>query len=449
MIRPAGAATPNGDAAPKRRGNVLFVAEAVTLAHAVRPAVLARAVAGHGWTPVMAIDDRFDAVCPSAEWRTERIVSMTTAHFLARLARGAPIHDRRGFAAAVDEDLALLERIRPSAVVGDFRLSLSISARLAGVPYLNITNAYWSPHARPRWHVPALPWTRFLPGRVGDLIFRAARPIAFHRHARAMEAVRRERGLHGLGHDLLRHYTDADVTLYADAPELVPLFDAPVSHRHLGPVAWSPSMAAPAWWSGVDRREGVIYVTLGSSGSAARLPAVIAGLAGLGLPVVVATAGAPLPASMPPHGHLAPYLPGEAMAAESRLVVCNGGSPTSQQALLAGVPVLALPSNLDQVLNSTYLAAAGVGAWLRPERASAGAIEGLARTLLRNSQIQQRCAALAPKLAAHRPGDVLADALDAVTTVRARDQPPREPDKRPHNEAGRPQRAMARPIIDA
>ena len=448
-MTPPEAGAPNIDTARRRRGKVLFVAEAVTLAHAARPAVLARAAAARGWTPVMAIDDRFEAVCPSAEWQTERIVSMTTASFLARLARGAPIHDRRGFAAAVDEDLALLERTRPSAVVGDFRLSLSISARLAGVPYLNITNAYWSPHARPRWHVPALPWTRFLPGRVGDLIFRAARPIAFRRHAHAMEAVRRERGLADLDHDLLRHYTDADVTLYADAPELVPLFDAPASHRHLGPVTWSPSIAAPAWWPEVDRSQGVIYVTLGSSGSAARLPAIVAGLAGLGLPVVVATAGAPLPASMPPHVHLAPYLPGEAMAAASRLVVCNGGSPTSQQALLAGVPVLALPSNLDQFLNSAYLAAAGVAAWLRPERASPGSIEALARTLLHDAQIKQRCAALAPKLAAHRPGDVLADALDAVTTGPARHQRPSEPDKRPPSEAGRPQRAMARPIIDA
>jgi UDP:flavonoid glycosyltransferase YjiC (YdhE family) len=111
--------------------------------------------------------------------------------------------------------------------------------------------------------------------------------------------------------------------------------------------------------------------------------------------------------------------------------------------------VLALPSNLDQFLNSAYLAAAGVAAWLRPERASPGSIEALARTLLHDAQIKQRCAALAPKLAAHRPGDVLADALDAVTTGPARHQRPSEPDKRPPSEAGRPQRAMARPIIDA
>ena len=51
------------------------------------------------------------------------------------------------------------------------------------------------------------------------------------------------------------------------------------------------------------------------------------------------------------HVHVTDYLPGDIVARHSRLVVCNGGSPTSHQALLAGVPVLGIPDNLDQVLN--------------------------------------------------------------------------------------------------
>lgn len=413
-----GAAAFSSAIAGRAGAPILFVAEAVTLAHVARPVVLARGLAAQGRAVVMAVDGRFDAVCPTGEWQTERIVSIPTERFLASLAKGAPIHDRQGFDACIDEDLALLARIRPAAVVGDFRLSLSISARLAGVPYVNITNAYWSPYARPSWHVPALPWTRFVPAAIGDLAFRAARPLAFRMHALAMEASRRARGLPGLGNDLLRNYTDGDVTLYADPPELVPLFERPVTHRYLGPVAWSPPIAMPAWWRDVDKRHGVIYVTLGSSGSAARLPRVLAALARLGLPVVAATAGAPLPAEMPSNVHVASYLPGEEVAAQSRLVVCNGGSPTSHQALLQGVPVLALPSNLDQLLNSAYLQGAGVGAWLRPERTSADAVESVARSLIADASIRTRAAALAQSLARHRPVAVLAEAIDLLTAAR-------------------------------
>jgi UDP:flavonoid glycosyltransferase YjiC (YdhE family) len=404
---------------PHRASNgtprVLFVSEAVTLAHVARPVALARDIAALGWTPLIAADRHFDAICPTGEWQREPLESISTARFAAALSKGAPIYDRATFDRYVEDDLALLRRTRPAVVVGDFRLSLSISARRAGVPYINITNAYWSPYARPQWHVPALPWTRFVPPPWSDLAFRAVRPLAFRLHAKAMEQCRRANGLPALGTDLLRHYTDGDVTLYADTPELVPVFDAPASHRYLGSVPWSPSMPLPDWWDGLDLEHGVIYVTLGSSGSAARLPQVIEGLSRLGLPVVVATAGAPLPTAVPKNVHLAAYLPGDRVAAKSRLVVCNGGSPTSQQALMQGVPVLALPSNLDQFLNSSYLKAAGVGEWLRPERGTADAIEALGRRLLADGQTQARARAIGKILARHRPIDVLAKAIDDLT----------------------------------
>ena len=397
---------------------ILLVAEAVTLAHVARATVLARGLVAQGRRVVMAVDDRYRDVCPGEGWPVERIASLPTARFLEALRTGSPIHDRASFDAAVDDDLALLARVQPAVVVGDFRLSLGVSARLAGIPYINVTNAYWSPYARPTWHVPSLPWTRFVPGVIADRVFRAVRPIAFRIHASAMEASRRARGVRALGRDLLAHYTDGDVTLYADPPELVPLVDAPPTHRHLGPIAWSPPLPLPSWWDALDRRHGVIYVTLGSSGSAARLPAVLSGLATLGLPVVVATAGAPCPAALPGNVHVAPYLPGDDVAAQSRLVVCNGGSPTSQQALLHGAPVLALPSNLDQVLNSRYLCDAGVAKSLRVEVSTPARIETAARALLDDARVGERVRATAAALARHRPIDVLADAIDTLSAGR-------------------------------
>jgi UDP:flavonoid glycosyltransferase YjiC (YdhE family) len=50
------------------------------------------------------------------------------------------------------------------------------------------------------------------------------------------------------------------------------------------------------------------------------------------------------------------------------LVICNGGSPTSQQALAAGVPVIGIASNLDQFLNMQAIEAAGAGVLSRADR---------------------------------------------------------------------------------
>src|SRR6185295_12080215 len=105
------------------------------------------------------------------------------------------------------------------------------------------------------------------------------------------------------------------------------------THRYLGCIDWAPSVPLPPWWDALPATARPIYVTLGSSGDVVKLPRVLAGLARLGCPVVVATAGASIPPSLPAHVHMADYLPGDVVARRSCLVVCNGGSPTSHQAL--------------------------------------------------------------------------------------------------------------------
>ena len=397
---------------------VLFVAEAVTLAHIARPIALARKLVARGYQPIIAADPRYAGLCPPEGWDTTDIRSVPTADFLRALARGKPVYDLATLERYVEDDLALLSAVRPAVVVGDFRISLAVSARLARVPYINISNAYWSPHARPSWRAPTMPWSRFLPAALDDAVFRAARPLAFRLHAGPMRALARRHGVALAGDELRHAYTEGDRTLYADSPALVPTFDLPSSHRYLGLVDWSPAVPLPAWWPSLAASPKPIYVTLGSSGDATRLPCVLDGLARLGGPIVVATAGATITTALPMNVHVAAYLPGDAVARQSRLVVCNGGSPTSHQALLHGVPVLALPSNLDQVLNSGYLCGAGVAAALRFEDSSAARVAAAARSLLDDDRMRERAATLAVRLARQRPVTVLARAIDELTATR-------------------------------
>jgi hypothetical protein len=70
--------------------------------------------------------------------------------------------------------------------------------------------------------------------------------------------------------------------------------------------------------------------------------------------VLVSTAGAE-PLANHDSVFCSAYLPGNQAAARADLVVCNGGSPTTFQALSEGVPVLGIPGNLDQFLNMHYL----------------------------------------------------------------------------------------------
>ena len=136
------------------RRRVLFIAEAVTLAHVARPAVLAQALDPEKYTVCLACDSRFDTLFPDLPVERRPIYSISTQSFLTALAKGSPLYRTATLRRYVQDDLALIRAWSPDLIVGDFRLSLAVSARAAGVPYLAITNAYWSPYARQDYPIP-------------------------------------------------------------------------------------------------------------------------------------------------------------------------------------------------------------------------------------------------------------------------------------------------------
>lgn len=373
-----------------RRAKVLFVGESFTLAHVARPLALASALPADRYDVTLAAAPGFRRLAGEGAiaWR-DLEPSIPAARFLKSLRKGKAFQDVAHLERAVDADLALIDEVRPDVVVGDFRLSLSVSARLAKVPYVGIANAYWSPYARPAFPLPELPVNRILGVPLMSRVFPLVAPIGFRQFASPFEIVRRRRGIAGLGHDLRRTYTDADWTVYADAPELAPTSDLPPNHRYIGPILWSPPAAKPGWWEGLRQDRPIVYATPGSSGRGSLLVATLRALADLPVTVIAATAGEPFPASPPGNAYLADYLPGIEAAARSALVVCNGGSPTSHQALAGGAMVLGLASNMDQHLNMIGVEANRAGRLLRSEHATPETIRSSVMTLLDSGEIRE------------------------------------------------------------
>lgn len=361
---------------------ILFFAESVTLAHLARPLALAGGLDPAKYDITIACDSRYQGILAQQPFATAPLHSLPSAQFLKALARGSPVYGLNTLEGYVQEDLALMDALRPDIVVGDFRLSLSVSARLARIPYATITNAYWSPYSTPSYPVPVLPFVRWTGARLGTALFRLARPLAFALHSGPLNALRRHHGLSSLGWDLRRVYTDADLVLYADVPELIPTRALPSNHHYLGPILWAPTPPLPRWWDSLSASYPIVYLTLGSSGANEMLPEIIRAWGNHPLTLMVASAGHPPPAHLPPNVHWADYLPGIQAAERADLVICNGGSPTSHQALAAGVPVLGIASNLDQFLNMQAIAAAGAGILMRQDTFKAGAFMANVQALL-------------------------------------------------------------------
>jgi UDP:flavonoid glycosyltransferase YjiC (YdhE family) len=366
---------------------VLFIGEGVTLAHVGRPIALASGLDPARFEVVFACDERHRRWVGSRSWRYRPIRSIDGAAFLDAVARGRPLYDAATLHGYVRDDMELLRTVAPAVVIGDFRLSLSVSARIAGVPYLAISNAYWSPYAQKRFPIPEHWTTRAFGLRTATGIFHLVRPFVFAHHAAPLNAVRRHYGLPSLGHDLRRINTDADLVAYSDIPEMVSTSGMPSTHQYIGPVLWSPPVDIPSWWDSIPPTDGrTIYLNMGSSGPPRLLSAVLEAIAPLPYRIVVATAGHAIPADLPNNVLVADYLPGSVIISKAAVVICNGGSPTSQQALTAGVPVLGIASNMDQLLNMRAVAAYGAGHCLRADQLSPTAIRQSVQGLVEGPQ---------------------------------------------------------------
>ena len=395
------------------RIKVLFFAEGATLAHVVRPFALARTLD----------PDRFDvAFCrpPAFRWLTSKAPFAVTdlrcqdaSVFAHRLAHGSPLYDVATLVGYVEDDLALIDTVRPDVIVGDFRLSLSASARLRSISYMTICDAYWSPERPLRPLLPVLGFTRHVPIPVAEGLFRCVSGLMFRFHALPVERLRAKYGLPSLGFDLRRCYTDADFRLFANFPQLFPEVHEAKNAAFIGPVTWFPGEGSAQDF--VEKDMPLIYVTMGSSGDPRLLEKVIPVLELTGIPIVVATAGKPLsfkPASA--RTKIFDYLPGNLVCQHAKLVVCNGGSPTTSQALANGVPVLGIAQNMDQFLNMQAIEKYGAGLLVRADRASDAALRNAATALIDDAGFAARARVLAESGVAERAEEQLARHIKAL-----------------------------------
>jgi len=383
---------------PPGRKRILFIAEAVTLAHVARPFVLAQSLDPQRYDVHFAGADRYAFVFQENTLHRWEIQSISSGYFLRALSRGARLYSYATLQSYVSDDLQLIEKVDPDLIVGDFRLSLAVSAAVAKVPYAAIANAYWSPHA-PGQHfpLPELEMSRFLGYSLSNAIFQTCRPLVFSFHASPLNRLRKAYGLPKLK-DLCDAYTHADYTLYADLPDFFPTINLPVNHRFIGPIDWSPKVPLPDWWDGLPHGWPVIYVNLGSSGAAKLLPRIAEALSPLPVTVILVTAARWGTPSLPENIKLCEYISGNDAARRAELVICNGGSPAVYQALSHGVPVIGIASNMDQRLSMQAVERSGCGITIRSEAASVGAIRTAVKKIGSDSVYKENAALIRQKL---------------------------------------------------
>ena len=350
------------------------------MAHFAGAASMAAALPADRFEVVLASPERYRQwTPPGCAWRPLDTLESGVAH--ARMDTGRPLYDLATLQRYVADDMAHFAVVQPHLVIGDGRLSLGVSARKAGIPYVALAYAAWHPDQRWRPELPCLRWTRMAPLPAMRLLYAVAKPFTLQWHGSSLKKLYRSHGI-AVPADLRSLWTEADLVLYADLPGLFPdLTDTP-SRRFVGPVIWSPPVEPPKWWSRLPDDRPVAYVSVGSSGDRRILPKVVAGLRQLDFTVMISTAGRMRYQTDHRRVFAAHYLPGPAACARADLVVSNGGALTTAQALMAGKPLLGVCTNLDQFLEMQAVKAAGAGLYLRSDRVTAADVASHAGRLL-------------------------------------------------------------------
>jgi UDP:flavonoid glycosyltransferase YjiC (YdhE family) len=269
-----------------------------------------------------------------------------TAWDLLTLHRWAPLDK------ILDNHVGIIKQERPDLIMGDASITVSTAGYITGVPACGVMNGYntkfmepWSPflpmiHA---WDALHLQWLR--------------RPV-YRKHGVApANAVRLMQSMPMM------------------SPDLDSLYEEPKywrSFHTIGPIVHDLPCEIPDWFSELDDGKTNVYITMGTTGLLDRfLRKAYEPLSKLPYRFLVTTGGQASDetvAMAPPNFRMSKYAPGMELMSKSQALIYHGGNGTMYQALAHGVPMIVLPSHLEQELSARIAVKHGFGLRMSPRR---------------------------------------------------------------------------------
>lgn len=351
----------------------LLFADANFLAHVSRLLEVGRvlrdrhgvAVAFAGDGPYLSLvrDEGFD-VHPCFTVPKERTLSLARRGLLVD-----PWWWHRMVMRSIRSDVEVVERVRPQVVVGDMHWSLRAASLACGVPYVSVVNASWTNYfSHPIAALDGHLLTALLGRAAATRTFPAFKQGALWFWALPYKLWRLRNGNRALRAGNLLDVVEGDLTLLADVPEFCPTRALPPNMRYVGPIVWKPRLADPAWLGGLAAGRPTVYVSMGSTGHHGLFETAIEAFRDGEYQVLMTMGELARPAALPPNVFVTDFAPGDRLLARADVCINHGGSGTVYQALTAGVPVVGVPTHLDQQIQLQLCERSGVGRMV-PERA--------------------------------------------------------------------------------
>ena len=308
------------------------------------------------------------AIAPSIE-------ALEHDDYLGRTPAGSMKRAMRTFAARAEHEVsdlrsAIAEHEPDALLVDCMTWGATATAEVWGGPW-----AQWFPYPLPLPSRDVPPFGPGLPpaagplGRLRDAIMRPVVETAFARAT--LPRVNRSRV--GAGAQPFRSikemFTNPPLLLYMTAePFEYPRSDWPPNVLMVGPGAWDPPQATPAWLDGLSRPLVMVSTSSEFQDDGRLVRLTLDALAGDDLFVVATTPTAEVRGPIPANARVERFVPHSALLERAVCAVTHGGAGATQKALAAGVPVCVVPFGRDQLEVARRAEVAGAGTTVSSRR---------------------------------------------------------------------------------
>ncbi len=359
-----------------------------SLAHTLRPLVIARALRERGYSIVLAGRGPHKDRIRREGFVVHDVETMPQSRMDRYVESGDyAYYDQEWIHRCVVSERELIQATNPDLIIHDLKPTASLSARLEGVDEARITQAY---------NQPAYPNSI----RLIDSFNTESGPFARYLACHANQ-VKRQRNFY----------------LLADIPEFHPPGREGGGYYYVGPLLDQPALpkTVAILDEGWDTSLPLVYLTCGSSG---RAPDYLADLLDIlkdrPYRILVTTAGR-WPGEAPaPNVRVVDFVPGEWVLRQASVLVGIVGIGAIYQALRYSVPVVGAPEHLDQEYHLNRIRDLGLGIKLdRRDFEAEKILEAIDSVLANSEQYRLRCAPLATALQKWQGGERVADIVDS------------------------------------
>lgn len=305
----------------------------------------------------------------------------------------------------VPAEIALFEEVKPVAVITGWCLSVTISARAAKVPLVNVLH---STSVREYYEAGLQSWPdrnsfRFVPLLFGNdeekmnhwvsrMILKMAGPAKPYSNVGAKYGLPRFRNFIEL--------LEGDHTLLADIPEWVGFSDVRPALHYIGPLPARIDKPIPESVRSIPRDKPVVYFAMGSSGKPALVSEILKGFRGKPYRVIapVKSLIEEIDIDVPENVVATGFLPAHLVNPMADVSVIHGGQNTVMNACLSGTPIVGIGMHPEQQANLDACVRKGFAIRLNKKWATASDILTAIDRLLHDKDAQRKVLAFQKQL---------------------------------------------------